>query len=39
MLLQPGGVSLTPRIGIASKPLSAKQLSMVTAQTLQQLAL
>ena len=34
MLLQPGGVSLTPRIGIAH--LSAEQLSMVTEQTLHQ---
>jgi len=35
-LLQPGEVSLTPQIGIASRPLSAEQLSMVTAQTLHQ---
>ena len=38
MLLQPGGVSLTPRIGIASRPLSAEQLGMATAQTLHQLS-
>jgi len=37
MLLQPGGDLLTPRIGIALRPLSAEQLGMATSQTLQQL--
>jgi len=36
MLLQPGGDSLTPWIGIALRPLSAEQLGMATAQTLHQ---
>jgi len=38
MLLQPGGDSLTPRIEIALRPLSAEQLGMATAQTLHQLS-
>jgi len=38
MLLQLGGDSLTPRIGIALGPLSAEQLGMATAQTLHQLS-
>ena len=38
MLLQPGGVSPTPQIGVALRPLSVVQLSMATAQTLHQLS-